>query len=180
MLPVSQRTIEGKGAPNPAMGVLPSIRVGAGRAVAFSGAGTPMRNLAIKVIDRLFIVVYGARDPTDEEWDAYLALAEQHGIAQTMQLICTDGGEPTATQRRKLNERLGGRTVPVAVVSSSQRVRATVTALSWFNRRIKAFPLSGLSDALEYLEVPASRTELIEREIRLLRLELSQGSRASA
>jgi hypothetical protein len=139
-----------------------------------------MKNLAIKVIDRLFIVVYGTQDPSDEEWGDYLALAERQGIEQTMQLICTDGGEPTASQRRELNERLGGRTVAVAVVSSSQRVRATVTALSWFNRRIKAFPPSGLADALEHLEIPASRTDLIAREIRTLRVELSQGSRASA
>jgi hypothetical protein len=139
-----------------------------------------MKNLAIKVIDRLFIVVYGTQDPSDEEWGDYLALAERHGIDQTMQLICTDGGEPTASQRRELNERLGGRTVPVAVVSTSPRVRATVTALSWFNRRIKAFPPSGLAEALEHLEIPASRTDLIAREIRTLRLELSQGSRASA
>lgn len=139
-----------------------------------------MKNLAIKVIDRLFIVVYGTHDPTDEEWSAYLDLAERHGIEQTMQLICTDGGEPTATQRRQLNEILDGRTVPVAVVSGSTRVRGTVTALSWFNRKIKAFPPSGLRDAIDYLEIPASRADLIEREIRQLRAELDQGSRASA
>ena len=139
-----------------------------------------MKNLAIKVIDRLFIVVYGEQDPTDAEWDAYLALAEHHGIEQTAQLICTDGGEPTAAQRRKLNERLGGRPVPVAVVSGSPRVRATVTALSWFNRRIKAFPPTALAEALEHLEIPESRTELIVREIKKLRVSLSEGNRASA
>jgi len=139
-----------------------------------------MKNLAIKVIDRLFIVVYGAHDPTDEEWDDYLALAKRNGIEQTVQLICTDGGAPTSAQRRELNEILGGRTVPVAVVSRSPRVRATVTALSWFNRAIKAFPEKGLRDALEYLEIPASRADLIEGEIQRLRLELSLGSRASA
>ena len=139
-----------------------------------------MKNLAIKVVDRLFIVVYGAHDPTDAEWDAYLSLAEQHGLDQTAQLICTVGGEPTATQRRKLNERLGGRPVPVAVVSGSPRVRATVTALSWFNRRIKAFQPTALAEALEHLEIPASRTELVAREIRRLRASLSQGNRASA
>jgi hypothetical protein len=139
-----------------------------------------VKNLAIKVIDRLFVVVYGPHDPTDEEWDAYLAEAESHGIEQTAQLICTEGGKPTAAQARKLNDRLGGRPVPVAVVSGSQRVRATVTALSWFNRLIKAFPPEALAEALDHLEVPASRTELVAREIRKLRLSLSQGNRASA
>ena len=139
-----------------------------------------MRNIAIKVVDRLFIVVYGARDPTDDEWADYLALVRRHGVDRTMQLIFTDGGEPTSTQRRLLNELLGGRPVPVAVVSASARVRGTVTALSWFNRRIRAFPPHGLRDALDYLEIPASRTELIEREARRLREELAQDRRASA
>ena len=139
-----------------------------------------MKNVAIKVIDRLFLVVYGAANPTDEEWDEYLDLVKRHGIERTMQLIFTDGGEPSAPQRRVLNELLGGRTVPVAVVSGSVRVRGTVTALSWFNRKIRAFPPSALRDALAYLEIPVSRTELIEREMRRLRLELGQGVRASA
>src|SRR5580698_8857062 len=102
-----------------------------------------MKNMAITVIDRLFIVVYGATNPTDEEWRAYLAMVERHGIDRTMQLIATDGGGPTSSQRRVLNEILAGRAVPVAVVSGNARIRGTVTALSWFNRRIKAFPPSG-------------------------------------
>ena len=139
-----------------------------------------MKNVAIKVIDRLFLVVYGTADPSDEEWDAYLGLVKHHGIDRTMQLICTDGGEPSAPQRKVLNEVLGGRPVPVAVVSSSVRVRGTVTALSWFNRRIRAFPPTGLHEAIAYLEIPASRIDLIERELEKLRRELGQGRRASA
>jgi hypothetical protein len=139
-----------------------------------------MKNVAIKVIDRLFLVVYGTTDPTDEEWDAYLELVKRHGIDRTMQLIFTEGGEPSAPQRRKLNELLGGHPVPVAVVSGSVRVRGTVTALSWFNRKIRAFPPSAMGDAIAYLEIPASRTDLIEREVRQLQAELGQGRRASA
>src|SRR6185437_1531685 len=88
----------------------------------------PMKNMAIKVIDRLFLVVYGAANPTDEEWNDYLDQVAHHGIDRTMQLIRTDGGEPTNAQRDKLNRLLGGRPVPVAVVTGSARVRLTVTA----------------------------------------------------
>ena len=139
-----------------------------------------MKNMAFKVIDRLFLVVYGTANPSDEEWDAYLDLVKRHGIDRTMQLIFTDGGEPSAPQRRVLNELLGGRPVPVAVVSGSVRVRGTVTALSWFNRKIRAFPPSAMGDAIAYLEIPASRTDLIEREVRQLQAELGRGRRASA
>jgi hypothetical protein len=139
-----------------------------------------MKNMAITVIDRLFIVVYGTENPTDEEWRDYLGLVQRHGIDRTMQLIATDGGGPTAVQRRVLNDVLSGRAVPVAVVTGSARIRTTVNALSWFNRRIKAFTPSGLREAIAYLEIPASRTELIVRELDRLRHELGQGHRASA
>jgi hypothetical protein len=139
-----------------------------------------MKNMAFKVIDRLFLVVYGASNPTDEEWKYYLEVTEQHGIDRTTQLIFTDGGGPTSTQRKYLNDLLAGRTVPVAVISGSATIRGVVTALSWFNRKIKAFPPSGLGDALAYLEVPATRAELIDREMNKLRLTLGDDKRASA
>jgi hypothetical protein len=133
---------------------------------------TMTKSMAFKVIDRLFLVVYGTANPTDEEWGEYLERTKRHGVDRTMQLIFTDGGEPSAPQRRKLNELLGGHPVPVAVVSGSVRVRGTVTALSWFNRRVRAFPTSAWRDAIAYLEIPASRADLIEREMQKLRLEL--------
>jgi len=135
-----------------------------------------MPNVVTKVIDRLILAVYGTANPTPQEWNAYLDVIKHHGIDRTMQLVLTDGGEPTAPQRQALNELLGGRTVPVAVVSGSVRVRGTVTALSWFNLRIRAFPPSALRDAIAYLEIPVSRSEVIEREIRELRRELGRGA----
>jgi hypothetical protein len=139
-----------------------------------------MKNMAFKVIDRLFLVVFGAANPTDEEWVDYLKVTQKHGIDRTMQLIFTDGGGPTSTQRKYLNDILDGRTVPVAVISGSASIRAVVTALSWFNRKIKAFPPAGLGDALVYLEIPATRAELIEREAQKLRLTLGDDERATA
>jgi hypothetical protein len=131
------------------------------------------KNLAIQVVDRLFIVAYGATSPTDEEWSTYLGLVQSHGI-ETKHIISTEGGAPTSAQRRQLAALLDGRAVPVAVLSSSARVRVTVTALSWLNSRIKAFPSSALSEALDFLDVPASRTNLIAGALQKLRAELDQ------
>jgi len=135
-----------------------------------------MPNVVTKVIDQLILTVYGTANPTAEEWNEYLDVIKHQGIERTMQLILTDGGEPTAPQRQALNELLDGRTVPVAVVSGSVRVRGTATALSWFNRRIRAFPPSALRDAIAYLEIPVSRIDVIEREILQLRRELGRGA----
>jgi hypothetical protein len=133
--------------------------------------------MVISVIDQLFIVVYGTEDPSDDEWCGYLDLMKRHGIERTRQLICTEGGAPSATQRHDLNDLLDGRALPVAVMSSSSRVRGMVAALSWFNRKIRSFPPEGLRDALEHLEVPTSRTDLIDREIRGLRRSLGLDER---
>ena len=139
-----------------------------------------MKHMSYKVIDRLFLVVLVTAEPTDEEWTTYLEVVERHGIDRTMQLIATDGGVPTSTQRRYLNERLAGRNVPVAVITGNTAVRSIVTAMSWFNRKIRAFPPSGFRDAIAYLQIPASRTELIEREMAKLKAELEDGRRATA
>jgi hypothetical protein len=137
-----------------------------------------MKNMDFKMVDRTFLVVYGAEDPTDAEWEHYVRAVERHGIERTMQLVFTEGGGPTPGQTARLERVLKGHTVPVAVVTPSARVRATVTAMSWFNRRIRAFAPSAIRDALAYLELPASRTEFIGCEIDKLRLSLGQGDQA--
>jgi hypothetical protein len=35
-----------------------------------------VKHMAFKVIDRIFLVAYGAADPCEEEWDEYLALVK--------------------------------------------------------------------------------------------------------
>ncbi len=139
-----------------------------------------MRTMAFKVVDRLFIVVYGAANPSNEEWRDYLEEVRRHGIDRTVQLISTDGGRPTSSQRAELDQLLARRPVPVAVCTGSARVRTLVTAMSWFNRLIRAFPANGIRDAVDYLELPTSRTQLVVREIGKLRLELGLDRRATA
>ena len=89
-----------------------------------------------------------------------------------MQLILTEGGEPSARQRVQLNELLGVRSVPVAVVSGSVRVRVTAAALGLFNRQLRAFPSDALEDALTYLDIPTRRRHVVESMVRELRAEL--------
>jgi hypothetical protein len=134
--------------------------------------------MAFKMVDRTFLVVYGAADPSDDEWGDYLRAVEQQGIDRTMQLVFTEGGGPTPKQTARLNDLLAGREVPVAVISPSARVRAMVTAMSWFNHRIGAFAPTAMADALAYLEIPATRMELFVREIDKLRVLLGQDEEA--
>ena len=53
--------------------------------------------------------------------------------------MLTDGGAPNARQRLLLNAILKDPSPPVAIVSSSLVARAVVTAMGWFNPRVRAF-----------------------------------------
>jgi hypothetical protein len=136
-----------------------------------------MSTMAVKVIDRLFLVVYGAAAPDDDEWDRFLRLFLSHGVDKTMLLVLTDGGMPTRTQQQRLDDMMAGCFVPVAIVSESAALRAKTAALSWIVRGLKAFPATdaGLGNALAFLEIPSTRVELIAREAAALRYALGSG-----
>jgi hypothetical protein len=132
-----------------------------------------MKSMAHTVVDRTLIYVLGLGPPTDEAWNACLDVVERSRVDWTMHLVWSDGGVPTITQRARLKAIIAGRPVPTAVVSASARVRGTVTALSWFGAPAKAFRPADLRDAIAFLKIPASRTELIMRELARLRAELA-------
>lgn len=136
--------------------------------------------MVFRVVDRLFVVVYGASDPSDAEWRSYLSAVRAHGVERTMQLVFTPGGAPSARQRQELERIIAGRSVPVAVVATSLRVRAAVALLSWLTPSIRVFAPARLREAIGYLDMPASRTELIMRVLADLRAQEERRARASA
>lgn len=131
-----------------------------------------MKNMQFKVVGQTFIVVYGTRNPSNEEWEGYLAVVERQGFESTVQLIVTEGGGPDSPQRKLLNDKLKGRSVPVAVISKNPIIRGVVTALSWFNTKIRAFVPSNFAEALRHLGLPASEGKTLEREVNELRTGL--------
>lgn len=131
-----------------------------------------MKNMQFKVVGQTFIVVYGSHNPTNEEWERYLAAVERHGFESTVQLIVTEGGGPDSPQRKLLNDKLKGRSVPVAVISRNPIIRGVVTALSWFNTKIRVFVPSHFADALRHLGLPAADGKALEQEVNELRAAL--------
>lgn len=61
-------------------------------------------------------------------------------------------------QRRDLEAATQEHTSRVAVVTASRTARGIVTAISWFNREIKAFAPAKHEDAFVYLELTPSET----------------------
>jgi hypothetical protein len=120
----------------------------------------------------LCIVAYGSKDPTNDEWLEYLAWIERWGLADTLQLVVSDGGAPTFAQLRYLADILGGQTVRVAVVSSKLRVRAVVRVMSRFNPGIKDFASSEFPDAIDHLKLDRSHLPQIEDVVLVLRVAI--------
>lgn len=123
--------------------------------------------LACAVIDDVHIAVHGKKDPDDADWAAYIAagrkVLEHHDEPRV--LVLTYGGNPSGAQRAKLNELNAGLSPLVAVMVDSRIARGAVIALSWFNPRIKAFPLNDLDAALTHLQLDASATQRVKDAI---------------
>lgn len=106
----------------------------------------------------LVLVVHTAKDPSPEDWSAYLdvtvdAMAENQGRCRA--LVFTAGGKPDATQRALAVERgwKQNRLSPVAVVSDDRLVRGVITVFAWFGVNIRATRPDRLDVAFEHLEL---------------------------
>ena len=97
--------------------------------------------------------MHDATHPSDSDWQIYLDALRDYDDAIATQLIVTDGGSPTAAQRRASLEYARGRPLPItAVLTSSVLVRGVVSALGWFMKdRIRAFARTELDEACAFI-----------------------------
>lgn len=99
-------------------------------------------NIAWKFHGRISVTVHGPANPTNLEWQQFLRDAVRSGTATHWRnLVVSYGGRPDGEQRKQLGEMLQGRGAPTAILTGSTVVRAAVSALSFFNRNLKAFAL---------------------------------------
>lgn len=125
-------------------------------------------------VGTIVIAVHGPDAPPDSEWNAYIEEFErQRDLSLARNFVCTDGGAPTSTQRRAINERLlqNGRGL-CAVVTGSSLVRGVVTALNWFNPVIKAFSPEQARAAYAHLNMTTEEIALVRIQVERLRKEL--------
>src|SRR5215831_11606107 len=121
-----------------------------------------MPNLATGVFrDELgvvVLVVQNGADPSNAEWDLYLAnIRTCLDLPHATGIAFTDGGTPDALQRGRVNELIAGRRPPSAVVSNSIAIRSVITALRWFNPHTAAFSGRNVDAALRFVHVEGQR-----------------------
>jgi hypothetical protein len=135
-----------------------------------------MANMAFSVLQDvtaggLMIVVHSHKAPSDSEWDAYFTELVKHDPEKLRSLVFTDGGALNTAQRKQVNDFLKGRSSPCAVVTSNTIVRGVVTALGWFNPKIRSFAPSSANAAMQYLTIDPSDFSRVRRQLDLLRRE---------
>ncbi len=140
-----------------------------------------MRNMVqqfVKIsLGEVMLVAHTAKPPNEEEWNAYVGAVQVHDIEKLRSLVFTDGGAPNTAQRGQLNDALKGKTSIGAVVSPSALVRGVVTALRWFNPKIKAFAPDQVDAAFAYLAIRDPRdTALLRAGMAELRVRLGDDS----
>lgn len=141
-----------------------------------------MKSMVFKIVGNVHIVLAGAADPTDADWRLYMdaVRGEERKMAdfgKMRTLVFSAGGGPNAKQRKEINEFLGGRPTPVAIVTSSTIMRGVVTALQWFNPLARAFSPENVVAALQFLGTSNSEASEVWAEAK--RLQNSFGAPAS-
>jgi hypothetical protein len=133
------------------------------------------------ILDRLHVMVHGAKPPTVTEWDDYLDTVEAQGPG-LVELILTAGAGPSWSQRKALRTLLAGRRVPTAILTDHKLTRFKLGCYAFFERawEVRAFPAGALSDALAHLGILASRASLVDREIAELRHEHPEAKHCAA
>lgn len=131
-----------------------------------------MKNIAFKLIGNLVITAQNDRPMTDEESQACLAFLKSVDPSSLRMLVVTSGGAPTAAQRKSLNDVIQGKEMISAIVTDVIMVRGVVTAMGWFNKKIKAFSFQEFDSAFRYLELPEGQFSFYRAEVQRLQEEV--------
>ena len=134
---------------------------------------TAMKTILWSFDGTLHIIVHSEAVPTDAEWDAYLAAFPAGDLLSHYKVIVYSlGGGPNGAQRVRLVNLIRARPPRVALLTGSSVMRGIGTAVSWFIRSLKVFPLPERAAAFRYLDMSPNEeqraNETIDRFVREL------------
>jgi hypothetical protein len=130
------------------------------------------RTAAARVVGSVWVFVHTKENPSDDEWATLMKQYTDPNQKNVRTLVYSEGGAPNAGQRAKLKQLQGGVAVPIAVLTPSQMVRAAVTAIGWFNDRVRSFPADQMEEALNFLDIPLGQRETLKSAMAELREEV--------
>jgi hypothetical protein len=127
----------------------------------------------------MLLVLQNELAPSNVEWRKFLnALLEARSEFEHLKiLIVTDGGGPNAVQRKQLEETLGGRSVRVAVVSDSIKVRFVASMIALFHKEHRSFLKSEFLRACRHLGMTTGEVEMSRQAIEAMTAQMSAPER---
>lgn len=136
-----------------------------------------MSTMLFERVGDVLVLVHGAADPRETEWNAYVeyARAAVHGGQPlTGLLVTTLGGSPNASQRKAILTAGGDRLVPTCVCTDSKVARGVITAIRWLaSVPMHALPLNDIETALQLLSVPAEQHAAVRSVLQRLQSQLN-------
>jgi hypothetical protein len=138
------------------------------------------KNLVFSMVENVLLILCTEESATDEEFREVCNALGAMDFERGRTLIITAGGGPTITQRNELSRMAKGRTMKSAVVSDAPAVRGIVTAVSWINRSLKAFPTRALEDAFRYIDLPPAKFAAMRAEMATLQVQFDDAPRMRA
>lgn len=123
---------------------------------------TVKQNMVTRRVGQLLVSCQNNETPSDVEWDEFLRIlvANRENFATLKLLVVTDGGGPTAAQRKRLEAALAGQSIRVAVVTDSIKVRFIVSSVALLNRHISTFSRAETARAYQYLGLSPTEQQL--------------------
>jgi len=113
------------------------------------------RNLVVRRVGPLMVMVQNKETPSDGEWDEFLSLLVEHRaeLPKLKLLVTTAGGGPSATQRKRLENALQGTPMRVAVISDNMKVRFVASMIALFHVDHRSFLTTELEEAYDHLQL---------------------------
>jgi hypothetical protein len=127
-------------------------------------------------VRNVVVCVHPEASPTDEEWSSFLDELRRDIPPKELRVVAfTDGGRPNTVHRADLAEYCGKAQPLIAVVSANRIVQGAVTAISWFNKRIKLFSPAAAQQALAYVGLSATEATQVLKVARELSDQIEGG-----
>jgi len=128
---------------------------------------------------RAIVTLHSAVEPTDKEWQEYLAEAMPPQGQARPHLVFSQGGRPTAMQRKQMAVALLGREPRMAIMAESDMTRTMVRLIAPFNPAVRAFAEDNMAGARTYLGVSMTELPLTMPALSSFRRELARVGRGS-
>lgn len=128
-------------------------------------------NLVLRFVGRTLVMVQNSKPPTDAEWGEFLKCVVKDPSGLRL-FVMTDGGAPSADQRKRLQVALGGALPLVAAVSDNMKVRFVAATIALFHSTHGSFTKSEMQKAFAHLKLETHERREVEQAIKELSASL--------